>query len=770
MSEIKPRPYQEEAKEIVDNLPDGSRVIIHMATGLGKTALMSMFTRRGRTLILSHRDELVRQPEKYFTDVSFGIEKAEEHAHGEDIVSASVQTLCKDSRLNKYAEDDFDTIIIDEAHHAAAPSYKHIINHFSPRLLIGLTATPKRGDNARLDDVFDEIVFSRDLMWGIKNGYLSNVRSLAIRTDISLDKVSMTAGDYNQRELANAIDIDEMYDAIIKTYKQYVADTDRHVIIYCLNVKSCEMIQNRIHEELPDEVGRTAIITGSTPQELRTEYQDSYMNGEIRCLINCMVLTEGVDLPITDTIIIARPTANETLYTQIIGRGTRLYEGKTSCLVLDILPESTHKLCCAATLAGIDMRALSPSEQQELLEKELDLAEIIRQKEEEELRQRQLADVLTLRVQEYDFINGIIIDKKEELYENSIKGIGHLANTITGNQSALLQTAAEEDGISDFYGMHYHLGRTDDTRYQFKGADQNYLFTVSKPDMLGKSTAEGYINGVRYQTEKPQPVDDILYTIRSIFQQDCFQLYYWNQDTIDSWKASNATGKQLDYMKSLLRKNGIPIRGKENISKYEASMMIDHMLQLKKLEEEAKTVRRDMEKLQIQQKAAKNRSEQKHPLQPQVQQAPPKNNMDTRCFEDLIRFFEKRKIPEEIVESIQKKTILNIEMDDRWLISEIEPPTEKQLGFVNVLYQRLRSKSVQFDIQLPQFILRSQNSNEISRLIHILKEIDHLPDYMQYGYHAVVELEPAMKQITDQNILPLETFSIIYYYKKQTSR
>lgn len=114
MTQIIPRPYQEEVREIVRNLPDGSRVIIHMATGLGKTATMSMFDRKGRMLILSHRDELVRQPEKYFEGVSFGIEKAEEHANGEDIISASVQTLCKDKRLHSYEKDAFDIIVVDE--------------------------------------------------------------------------------------------------------------------------------------------------------------------------------------------------------------------------------------------------------------------------------------------------------------------------------------------------------------------------------------------------------------------------------------------------------------------------------------------------------------------------------------------------------------------------------------------------------------------------------------------------------------------------------
>ena len=121
--EMELRPYQKECIEIIDNLPKGNHLIV-MATGLGKTATFANFKRRGRVLILSHIDELVRQPQKYFEDATYGVEKADEHSNGEEIVSASVQSLSKDSRLKRYNVNDFDTIIIDEAHHAAAESYK----------------------------------------------------------------------------------------------------------------------------------------------------------------------------------------------------------------------------------------------------------------------------------------------------------------------------------------------------------------------------------------------------------------------------------------------------------------------------------------------------------------------------------------------------------------------------------------------------------------------------------------------------------------------
>lgn len=151
-----------------------------------------------RTLILSHRDELVRQPEKYYKECSFGVEKAEEYAEGEDVVSASVQSLSRDSRLSRYAPDTFHTVIIDEAHHAAAPSYRKILDHFSgAKQVIGVIATPRRRDKVRLADVFDDILFARDLRWGIQNGWLSGIRCERITASYRLSGVRMTAGDFN---------------------------------------------------------------------------------------------------------------------------------------------------------------------------------------------------------------------------------------------------------------------------------------------------------------------------------------------------------------------------------------------------------------------------------------------------------------------------------------------------------------------------------------------------------------------------------------------
>lgn len=187
------RPYQKECKDILDKTPTGNHLVV-MATGLGKTVVMTHLKRNGRVLLLSHRDELVRQPEKYF-DCSFGIEKAEEHAGDEEVVSASVQSLSRPDRMKRFAPDAFDTIIIDEAHHSAAKSYRAVLDYFSgAKRRIGFTATPQRGDNVRLTDVFDDIIFNRDLRWGIQNNYLSRIRCEQVFGKFKLKNVKKHLG------------------------------------------------------------------------------------------------------------------------------------------------------------------------------------------------------------------------------------------------------------------------------------------------------------------------------------------------------------------------------------------------------------------------------------------------------------------------------------------------------------------------------------------------------------------------------------------------
>ena len=331
------RDYQKECIETIDNLPPGA-YLLQMATGLGKTVTFANIKRRGRVLILSHREELVTQPRKYY-DCPFGIEQGKYHSDGEEVVSASVQSISR--RLKKFKPDDFDIIICDEAHHAAAKSYKQIFSSFKPRLLLGFTATPNRADGARLNDVFSKIIFKRDLRWGIKNGYLSDIFCRRVDIGYDLSGVHTRMGDYAPGELDEAMK--DTSDAVAETYRKYAKGA---TLIFAVSVNHAKEIAKRI----PGAVA----VTGET--ENRAQIIRDFTERKIPCIVNCMVFTEGTDIPLVETIIIARPTKSDSLYAQMVGRGLRLHPDKEKLNLIDCVGiTGKASLCTAPSLLGIDI-------------------------------------------------------------------------------------------------------------------------------------------------------------------------------------------------------------------------------------------------------------------------------------------------------------------------------------------------------------------------------------------------------------------------------
>ena len=343
------RPYQEECIQEIQSRPPGS-YLVQMATGLGKTVTFANIPRRGRMLILSHREELVRQPLKYF-DCCTGVEMAKETAPSNaEVVSASVQSLAR--RLKRFDPDDFDIIICDEAHHAAAKTYKTIFSHFRPRLLLGFTATPNRADSARLNDVFQDIIFQRDLRWGIQNGYLSDIYCQRVNIGYDLRNVHTKSGDYAPGELDEAME--GTADAIAQAYRDLSVGA---TLIFAVSVHQAEEIASRIPG--------AAIVTGETRN--RAEIIAAFTRREIPALVNCMVFTEGTDIPLVETVIIARPTQSDSLYTQMVGRGLRLSPGKDRLHLIDCVGVTGKaSLCTAPSLLGIDLENVPRNRQDEL--------------------------------------------------------------------------------------------------------------------------------------------------------------------------------------------------------------------------------------------------------------------------------------------------------------------------------------------------------------------------------------------------------------------
>lgn len=270
------------------------------------------------------------------------IEKAEQSCIGkwDRIIVGSVQTLCRDSRLALFSKSYFDTIIIDEAHHALSSSYQSILNYFDTADILGVTATPDRSDMQNLGKVFDSLAYEYTLRDAISSGYLVKIQVQTLPLHIDFTNVKITAGDFQAGDIGRVLD----------PYLEQIADTlldykDRKIVVFLplieTSQKFCKMLIERGFN--------AAEVNGNSKD--RNEITEDFANGKYNVLCNSMLLTEGWDCPSVDCVIVLRPTKSRALYTQMIGRGTRLCEGKDHLLVLDFLWHyEKHSLCRPAHL------------------------------------------------------------------------------------------------------------------------------------------------------------------------------------------------------------------------------------------------------------------------------------------------------------------------------------------------------------------------------------------------------------------------------------
>lgn len=355
------RPYQLDAVEAVRNreMAGVKRQLIVLPTGCGKTLVFSELIRQrlpGRALIVAHRDELIQQARDKFkmvagNGIDIGIVKAESnHVHSQ-VVIASVQTLSGQRRLDQMARD-FSIIIIDEAHHATAPSYRRIVDYFGDNpLIIGVTATPDRADKIGLGAIFDEIVYEKKLLDMIADGYLCDLEAIQVPMPVNLDTIKVTAGDWEAEALGNAMVEADAHHHIARSIKEFASD--RHILAFAPNVSLAYELATTLNEYGIKSTG----IDGKTPIDERRRILERYAAREFQCVVNMGVLTEGFDLPSIDCIVMARPTKSRSLYQQCIGRGSRLFPQKDNCLILDFVGISTkHKLQTLSSLIGLPVK------------------------------------------------------------------------------------------------------------------------------------------------------------------------------------------------------------------------------------------------------------------------------------------------------------------------------------------------------------------------------------------------------------------------------
>src|SRR5262245_46752077 len=345
------RPYQRDALTAIEaaTLRGVRRQAVSLPTGSGKTVMFAhlILAQQQRTLILVHRDELIRQTLDKLAMVAqgialdIGVVKAERDEHAGDIVVASVQTLQRETRLQRLAQS-FGLVVVDECHHALLDnSYGRILAHVGAwqddgPLVVGYTATAFRPNNdpiittEELPGCFDEVVYSLPLMGLIAQGYLSPIVAKGIFLDgLNLDAVRTRHGDYVEHDLAEALMAADAPEHLVRGYSELAPE--RRALIFCPTVAMTFAVEHAFRT-----AGLTAAsIVGSTPTDERQAIYRQIRAGTLNALVSCAVLTEGFDEPSIDCIMLARPTKSKVLLYQCLGRGLRLWPTKADCLLID---------------------------------------------------------------------------------------------------------------------------------------------------------------------------------------------------------------------------------------------------------------------------------------------------------------------------------------------------------------------------------------------------------------------------------------------------
>lgn len=347
------RPYQAEAKAAVFEQWDKGafKTLLVLPTGCGKTIVFAKVAedcvRQGyRVLILAHRGELLEQAAdkiKKSTNLGCATEKAEQTCLGSwfRITVGSVQSMQREKRLSQFSEDYFNVIIIDEAHHCISDGYQKVLQHFPSAKVLGVTATPDRGDMRNLGEFFESLAYEYTLPKAIREGYLSPIKAMTIPLQLDLSGVSIQSGDFKAGDIATALDpyLHQIADEMMKYCR------DRKTVVFLPLVKTSQ----KFKEILNEKGFKAAEVNGESKD--RAEVLEAFDKGEYNVLCNSMLLTEGWDCPSVDCVIVLRPTKVRSLYSQMVGRGTRLCEGKSHLLLLDFLWHTErHELCHPADL------------------------------------------------------------------------------------------------------------------------------------------------------------------------------------------------------------------------------------------------------------------------------------------------------------------------------------------------------------------------------------------------------------------------------------
>ncbi len=361
------RPYQAAALEAVRDAYRRKHraVLVVMPTGTGKTVLFAEIARlaKGPVLVLAHRQELVEQARQKIAawcDDVVAVEMAGRREFTRPdgtrprITVASIQTLRQ--RLASVPRDAFRIVVVDEAHHATADSYRAVLDHFDAHLL-GVTATPDRSDRVPLGEVFSEVAFEYDMRTAIQDGWLCPIRSFLVQTQADFSRVRKIAGELATRDVEDILN-QELH--LVEVAAPILGERgERPAIVFAASVAHAHAL-TRVLNELAGDPGFAVALDGTSSLEERAPVLERFRSGRVKVLVNCALFTEGFDVPDIALVAIARPVLSRAFYAQMVGRGTRIAPGKQDVLVLDFVPTN-----CRHSLAqAVDIFASSSEEVQ----------------------------------------------------------------------------------------------------------------------------------------------------------------------------------------------------------------------------------------------------------------------------------------------------------------------------------------------------------------------------------------------------------------------
>lgn len=389
------RPYQAEAKQaVLSAWSEGYRkTLLVLPTGCGKTIVFSSVAdeqvKKGhRVLILAHRGELLTQAaDKLYaaTGITSALEKAENSSIGSNapVTVGSVQSLAQEKRLARFPTDYFNDIIVDEAHHCLSESYKRVLEHFPDANILGVTATPDRGDMKNLGEFFDNKAYEYSMSEAIREGYLCPIKAQMIPLELDISNVGVSNGDYAVGEIGSALE-------------PYLHQIAQEMLHYCKGRKTVVFLPlvktSQKFCEILNDIGLSAVEVNGDSTD-RQEKLSDFDSGKYDVLCNSMLLTEGWDCPSVDCIVVLRPTKVRGLYQQMVGRGMRLYPEKENLLLLDFLwMTERHDLCRPSSLVSKDSAiAQKIDERLQNSDETFDLIDAEEQAERDVLQEREEA-------------------------------------------------------------------------------------------------------------------------------------------------------------------------------------------------------------------------------------------------------------------------------------------------------------------------------------------------------------------------------------------